>query len=204
MTRAFLIRHGSCHGITQSLMGRTPGIHLNDEGLAQARDVAELLAREHIEAVYTSPLARARETARIIAQRCSVPVRSDDAFCELDFGSWTRLTFQVLESDPLWFEFNRYRSRVTPPNGESPVAAQARAVTRLNELARAHTGHGIALVTHADIIRSILCDCERVPLDDLLRYNVEVGSITVLEHDGRWHKNRGPALATLSASSSNR
>src|SRR5205085_10504479 len=100
MSRFFLVRHGVMDGIEERIYGRTGGIALNGVGRAQAENVAAELSHAGIEAVYTSPLERAQQTAAAICRRLSLPLQTEAAFDEIDLGRWTNLTFAELRDDP--------------------------------------------------------------------------------------------------------
>ena len=68
MTTFFLIRHGSCDGLGQTLWGRTKGVRLNEKGKLEARQLIERFRGTTLDAIYSSPLERAFETAETIAR----------------------------------------------------------------------------------------------------------------------------------------
>jgi broad specificity phosphatase PhoE len=120
-------------------------------------------------------------------------VQIEDGFQELDFGEWTGKTFEELASDPSWFKFNQVRSSVTPPGGESPVIVVERARRALNSAAARHDADLVAIVTHADVIRSLLTSLLGMPLDHLLRFEIEPASVTEL-----WMGGDYPIIRSLS------
>src|ERR1700756_1549502 len=87
-----LLRHGE-PAIFGRLNGRLPGVGLSEKGRAEAAMQAGRLAGEKIEAIYSSPLQRTRETAEILAERLGLPVRYREDVIEIDYGEWTGLTF---------------------------------------------------------------------------------------------------------------
>src|SRR4051794_11569813 len=89
-TLVLLVRHGHTPTTGKLLPGRAPGLHLSDDGQAQARAVASRLAAlGKVDAVYSSPLERTRETAAPIAKARKLRVRADKGLLELDIGNWT-------------------------------------------------------------------------------------------------------------------
>ena len=182
MSRFLLIRHGETDHVGRMLSGRTPGIHLNARGRAQAQSLAKWLGTEYEDPILvSSPLERAQETARFFEK--GRPIISEPALTELDFGDWTGLTFPELEKDPLWEAYNRTRSIVRPPRGEAPMSVQARAWTCLLEWARRNRDSVFFAFTHADVIRSALAAGLGMPLDHLLRLRVDPCSVSEIVID---------------------
>lgn len=185
MTRVLLARHGEHDLLGRRLAGRMPGVSVNAAGAEQSRRLAERLARAELAAVYSSPLERTRETAAIVAARHRLEVRTSDPFLELDFGSWTGLTFAELEADPLWQRFNAFRSSTRAPGGELMLEVQRRTVDELERLRDRHPGETVMVVSHADTIRAALVHALGMPLDLFWRLEVDTGSVSVIELDDR-------------------
>src|SRR5687767_1544713 len=91
-TRFLLIRHATTDTVGKRLAGRLPGVSLNEAGRAQAQQLAARLAGLPVAAIYSSPLERAVETARPLAQGLQLETAVCEAFLELDFGEWTNST----------------------------------------------------------------------------------------------------------------
>src|SRR3546814_14396193 len=88
MTTILLIRHAAHDLVGRAIVGRMPGVHLSRAGRQQAEKVAERLARESLAAVYSSPLARARETAEPLARRLRLEMQIAEEFDEIHYGAW--------------------------------------------------------------------------------------------------------------------
>lgn len=153
---------------------------LSREGLEQAEIVADLLGVEPLAAVYSSPRERAYYTARSIADQHEMKAEVSDALDEVDFGDWTGKSFDDLEGDPLWDEWNSSRGSARPPSGESMGEAVRRAVAGVEEMARLHPDQAVAAVSHCDIIRGIIAHYLGLPLDNMLRFDVEPASVSRL------------------------
>ncbi len=151
---------------------------LTEAGRTQARALADRLAREQIRVVQTSPRERAVETATIIADRLGVAVETVDALDEIDFGDWSGRGFDALDGDPAWARWNERRSTTRPPGGESMAAAVSRARRHIAGLAA--VPGGAVCVSHCDIIRGVLADALGLPLDNLLRFDIDTASLSVM------------------------
>lgn len=173
MTTLHLVRHAVHGEFGRVLTGRAPGVHLTDEGRAQAAALSGRLAALPVTAVLSSQRERARETAGPIAARLGLDVRVEPALDEIDFGGWTGAAFDALEGQPGWRAWNRFRSTAVPPGGEAMLAAQARAVGVVGRLHREHPGDELVLVGHSDVLKSVLAHFLGVPLD--LFHRIELG-----------------------------
>lgn len=182
-TRFLLVRHATCHPVGVSIAGRAPGVSLDVDGRAEAARLADALRAAPIEAIYTSPLERARETADAIARVHHLPVQQCDAFTEIDFGEWTGCTFDALAADERWRRFNTFRSATRIPGGELITEVQLRAVRGLEQLRRAHADGTVVVVSHADVIRAVLAYYLGMPLDLMLRLEIAPASTSVLHLD---------------------
>jgi probable phosphoglycerate mutase len=182
-TRLYLIRHGEHTLPPGTLAGRLPGVYLSERGKAQARALARRLERVKLAVVYASPIDRTRQTAEFIAAPHGLPVSVLEAAIEIDFGGWEGKTFDELEGDPHWRWWNERRSLARCPGGESMMEAQARIVDELGAVARRCDGLDVAVVSHGDIIKAAVTWWLGMPLDLLLRFDIAVGSLTVVEFE---------------------
>jgi broad specificity phosphatase PhoE len=176
----YLVRHGETNVASSGLYGRNSGVHLNATGKAQAQRVAEYLEEWPVQAIYSSPLERALETAEPLAARKSISVETMDAFNEVDQGDWTGRTWSELHDDPSWRLYNTFRSGTSCPNGEMAVEIQARVVRALHQLLAGSDRH-IVIVSHADVIRAAVAFYAGIPLDLSLRVEISLGSVSTLE-----------------------
>jgi ribonuclease H / adenosylcobalamin/alpha-ribazole phosphatase len=156
-------------------------VALSSDGLEQAEIVADLIAVEPLAAICSSPRERAYYTARAIADRFEQKVRIVHALDEIDFGDWTGKRFDELEGDPLWCEWNVARGSSRPPGGESMAEAALRARAAIEDLATEYDGGTIAAVSHCDVIRGVISSFLGLPLDNLLRFEIDPASVSRIE-----------------------
>jgi broad specificity phosphatase PhoE len=181
MTTLLIVRHGQTDANGQLLAGWKPGWHLNPRGKQQAERLAERLANLPLAAVYASPLERAIETAGPIARRHSLSPIAVDDLGEWRQGEWEGKTFAELADREDWQSFNAWRSSVRPPGGELMIESQARMIRQLDCLTRRHPNQHIALVSHGDPLRALFAHCLGIPLDNLLRFEISPGSLSILQ-----------------------
>jgi probable phosphoglycerate mutase len=157
-TRLLLVRHGATPLTAEDRFSGSVGVDLSEEGRAQVARLAERLAGEPIDAVYTSPLARTVETARLLAAPHGLPLVLRDGLREISHGRWEGLTraevealfpgeYAAWESDPFTF---------APEGGESGLAVLARALPVVRELVVAHEGQRVLVVSHKATLRLVL------------------------------------------------
>ena len=183
MTNFFLIRHASCDGLGHTLWGRTPGICLNEKGQLQTQCLADRLKNVTLDAIYSSPLERALQTASELARSKKLEVQECEAANEIDFGEWTGKTFEWLSSDERWRHFNNHRSLMTIPGGESFLEVQNRIVKEIETLAVQHEKARIAIVSHADVIRAAVACFAAIPIDLIDRFEISPCSVSVVSID---------------------
>ena len=183
-----LVRHGKTPTTGAVLPGRASGLHLAEEGLAQAEAVAERIAELHraraandsgkgFAAVYTSPMERTRETAAPIARAMGLRVRQRRGLLECDFGDWTGRELSELRKLPEWKSVQHHPAGFRFPKGESFSEMQTRMVDALNALVAEHPGEAIVAVSHADTIKSAVAQALGTPLD--LFQRIVVGQCSV-------------------------
>lgn len=188
MTTFYLVRHGTNDWIGKAIAGRTPGVHLNSAGREQAQRVADRLVPEGIQRIVCSPMDRCRETAAPLSGRIDVKVEISDAVNEVDFGDFSGKTLKELDQSPEWKKWNSTRTVYQHPNGESIGQVQARMVKEILRLRRESAGQKIAIFSHGDPLRSVVCYFLGVSLDQMSRVEINPGSlsiVTLFENDVR-------------------
>jgi probable phosphoglycerate mutase len=178
-----LLRHGQHDLGGGVLAGRMPGVGLTERGRAEIAAVCARLAGENIAALYASPLQRTRESAEIVSKRLGLPIEFVDDLIELDFGEWTGATFDSIRADPRWGSWSLHRSLATIPGGETMRAVQFRAVEAVLHIGERHRNAASVIVSHGDVIRSILVFALGMPLDFYNRIEVVQGSLSTIRID---------------------
>jgi probable phosphoglycerate mutase len=180
MTVVYLIRHGQNDYVKQGrLAGRLPGVHLNDVGREQATIVAEALKSSKLQAVYSSPLERATETAKPVAAAQGLKVVSLKGLSEIDIGKWQGLSLRAARRRKLWPTIQQRPSLARFPEGESFLEAQSRIVEALEAIRTKHSG-AIACVSHADPIKLAIAHYIGMPIDSFQRLEIGPSSISEL------------------------
>jgi probable phosphoglycerate mutase len=175
-----LVRHALVDACGSFLAGRTPGVHLNEEGRRQAAALGHRLTDMELDAIYTSPLERARETAAALAAT-EIPLVIEDDLNEVDFGEWTGLSFDELNRREDWIAFNRRRTAAAIPGGEWMVDVQSRACRALTRIHQAHQEGHIAIISHGDVLRALVAKLIDSPLDRIDQFTIDPASVSVLQ-----------------------
>jgi len=196
MTLLLLIRHGENDVMRRRLAGRMPGVSLNARGQQQAADLTAALTHAPLQAVYSSPLERAMETAEPLAAAHGLAVIIRPALIEVDYGKFQGRTFGQLKRIKLWQTLLKTPTAVRFPGGETFAEVQQRVVADLEALIsqwqppepsdpkNRPAEPVIAVVAHADIVRLALTHYLNMPLDDFLRLMVAPTSLSILQADG--------------------
>ncbi len=181
-TRILLIRHGVNDYVKKGLLaGRTPGVHLDEEGQKQAFMLAERLGCEKIAAIYSSPIERCQETAGPVSARLGLQLCTLDDVQETDCGDWTGQALEELRKAEIWQQVQYSPSTFRFPNGESMSEIQARMVAVLERLHRQHTSETIVVVSHSDPIKLAAAYYLGMALDLFQRLEVSPASISELD-----------------------
>ena len=120
------------------------------------------------------------ETAEPLARKKNLEVIPDPAFGEVRFGDWQGKDFAEIERDAEWRKFNDFRSGTRAPGGELMLETQARMVAGLLNISARHRGETVAIFSHADAIKSVLCWLLGIPLDFHLRLEILPASVSTI------------------------
>jgi ribonuclease H / adenosylcobalamin/alpha-ribazole phosphatase len=180
MPKLYLVRHAEHSDFGHRLTGRRRDVALTWRGRCQAAALGDRLRREAIRAIHASPCIRATETADAISHRVHVPVQLAEELDEIDFGDWTGSSFDELAGHPQWHCWNASRGSTCPPGGETMAAATARIRSFSEAALTGGETSAVVFVTHADMIRGYVCCLLGMPVDNLLRFEIDPASVTTI------------------------
>jgi len=194
-TLVLFVRHGQTPTTGKVLPGRAAGLHLSDTGRQQAERAAERLkVLTKVDAIYASPLERAKETAAPIAKALGLRTSIDKGLLECDFGDWTGAELKKLMKKPEWSTVQRAPSTFRFPNGESFTEMQTRMVGAVDRLRVEHRGGVVVCVSHADPIKAVLTHAMGTHLDLFQRIVVSTCSVSAVAYTGG-----GPIVLTVNS-----
>ncbi|GLW63375.1 hypothetical protein Arub01_16190 [Actinomadura rubrobrunea] len=185
MTTLFVARHGETVWHAENRYAGVSDVALSDTGRRQAEALGRWAERAGIEALWASPLGRARATAAPAAAALGLPLTVDADLAEVDFGSAEGRTLSELPPDQV-AAFRADPVNTPFPGAEDPREAAARGAAALRRVAAAHPGARVLVVAHNTLMRLALCELLGIPLPRYRRVfpRVRNCAVTELEVDG--------------------
>jgi broad specificity phosphatase PhoE len=188
MTELILARHGETEWNVEEVFRGRVDVELNETGRRQAELLAESLSELKIEAVYSSPLKRALDTAKSIARRQRLEVEVSPGLIDCDFGQWQELPLKEVKNryKDLYRQWTESPQLVKIPGGESLDRVRERALKVVNELMAEHGGR-VVLVSHRVVNKVLICAL--LGLDNSHFWNIRqdtCGTTTFSYQDGRF------------------
>ncbi len=186
MSTLILLRHGrSTSNTAGTLAGRTPGIHLDENGESQAMKAGERLRGVSLAAAVRSPMERCAQTLdlALASAGLTLPQDVDERFTECDYGAWSNRPLAELTSEALWPTIQSQPSAVTFPGGESMHQMRERMVAGVADWnARLGEHDAWLLVSHGDPIKALVSDALGQPFDNFQRIMVDPASMCVIHY----------------------
>jgi probable phosphomutase (TIGR03848 family) len=191
MTRIVLLRHAHSSANAKAILaGRAPGVDLSDRGRKEAQDVAKRLKEINFSLIRVSPMERCAQTIEPLLAQLSknreanpiIEVESD--LVEVDYGKWTGRKLAILSRDKAWKVVQNTPSAMYFPGGEGLLDVQARAMRALNSAAYTPGKGAKLLVSHGDVIKSIVASVLGTHLDHFQKIVIDPASLTVLDFNG--------------------
>ena len=159
MVHIILVRHGETDWNTQQVFRGRVDVALNKVGLAQAKSVGVSLQDRAIDAIYSSPLSRALETAHMLAEGRNIEVELERGFIDIDFGAWQGLSHHKVKEDfkDLYTTWLSEPHKVKFPDGESLEEVKIRSKQALEKVVENNPGKTVAIVSHRVVNKVLLC-----------------------------------------------
>ncbi len=192
MATVLLVRHGRTSANEQGILaGTAPGTVLDNKGIEQAQNLAELLAGYEVSAIISSPLERTMQTAEVLATSLvsksgtALEISSEPALAECEYGDWTGRSLAELAQEEMWRAVQDHPASVVFPgtDGESMANMAQRAVgaiRRWNDLLGSDAVY--VAVSHGDVIKAILADALGMHLDLFQRIGADPCSVSVINY----------------------
>jgi probable phosphoglycerate mutase len=180
VTELYLVRHGVTSHTGHRLTGWAPGVPLSEDGRREAETAARALRGVKFKAVYSSPIDRTLETARLVAAPHDLEVVVRDGLGEVDYGKWTNRSLRSVARTKLWLQLRSWPSNTRFPGGETLRETQVRALAEIDRICSDHPRGAVCCVTHADVIRAVVAHFLGLHLDLIERITIGPASITLI------------------------
>lgn len=189
--RLVLIRHAhSQSNASGVLSGRLPNIHLSEKGIKQSQQLSERLGNFAVAQLRVSPMERCFETISpwlndvVLKKSPDFEPIIDPSLNEVDYGDWSGKKLITLARKKEWRTVQESPSRMYFPGGEGIAQMQSRAMSVVHELAKLPDSKTAVIVSHGDVIKSIVASAVGTHLDEFQRIIIDPASISVLDYSG--------------------
>jgi probable phosphoglycerate mutase len=186
--RLVLIRHAHSEANAAGILsGRLPNVHLSEKGCAQAENLAVRLGNFPVSNLRISPMERCFETISpwinsvVLANNPKFEPIIDPELTEVDYGTWSGKKLIALSKNKLWKTVQESPSRMYFPHGEGIAQMQARAMTSVHRAVSAKGKGTAVIVSHGDVIKSIVASALGMHLDEFQRIIIDPASISILD-----------------------
>jgi probable phosphomutase (TIGR03848 family) len=187
--RLVLIRHAHSEANAAGILsGRLPNVHLSEKGLAQSEQLAVRLGNFPVSNLRISPMERCFETISPWINSIVMPNNPrfepiiDEELTEVDYGLWSGKKLSILSKNKLWKTVQESPSRMYFPKGEGIAQMQSRAMTSVHQAVSSKAKGAAVIVSHGDVIKSILASALGMHLDEFQRIVIDPASISILDY----------------------
>jgi probable phosphoglycerate mutase len=186
--RLVLIRHAHSEANAAGILsGRLPNVHLSEKGLAQSEQLAVRLGNFPVSNLRISPMERCFETISPWINSIVMPNNPrfepiiDEELTEVDYGLWSGKKLSILSKNKLWKIVQETPSRMYFPKGEGIAQMQSRAMTSVHQAVASKAKGAAVIVSHGDVIKSIVASALGMHLDEFQRIVIDPASISILD-----------------------
>ncbi len=181
--KLFLTRHGQTDW---NIAGRYQGqsdVPLNQTGILQAAALAKRLSTEKIDAIYSSDLSRAKDTAQAIANFHQLHINTDSRWRELNFGDWEGMNYKEMSahSPELFENWMKDSVNTSTPNGESLKQLARRVKTAFDEIKNKHKDQTVLVVSHSGALQALLATLLSIELNFYWQFKISQASLSELK-----------------------
>jgi len=192
MAKLILARHGETMWNVENVFRGRADVNLNEVGIKQAELLGKHLCNWELEAIYSSPVRRALDTANIVARCVEVAVYIAEGLTDFDFGEWQSLSEQGVKRlyPAIFNEWQTSPHKVRMPGGENLDDVTKRTAEVVDEVLSRHHGN-VLLVSHRVVFKVLICSL--LGLDNSHFWNIsqDVCGLTIFDYvDGRFVLNR--------------
>ena len=180
------LRHGQAkNNVERILAGRTKGFPLTELGIQQAEKIGDFLKPLNISKIYCSPIERAEQTARIVANKVDLVCNVDERLTEIDMGTFTGMHYDEMfeKHGNIFLKFYQGHPVVEKNGIETFSSVKKRILDMVDNCSRKHGEETILLVTHMDPIKSIISTVLQPRPESLYEMIIRNASLTILKNE---------------------
>jgi broad specificity phosphatase PhoE len=183
------VRHGETEWNALSKVQGNMDTDLNDVGIKQAEFVANRLAKENIDVLYTSSLKRAKATAQKIAEQANIEVKELHDFREIRLGPWEGLTLNEI-NEKYAEHYKTYRenpSDFNMPGAETFLQVSERFCNAIHNIVAENRDKKIVIVSHGAAIKAAIISILGIDISHYNKFRVDNASISILNFSDKYH-----------------
>jgi len=182
------LRHGQAENNTKRILaGRTEGVPLTKTGVEQAERIAKYLKHMDVSAIYSSPIERASNTAKIVADYNSLNYELDDRLIEIEMGKFTRMNYDDMfaKYGNVFLKFYENDPIIAKCEVETFAEVQKRVLDMVGYIVKKHKNQNVVLVTHMDPIKSMLSTIMDLKPKTLFELIIANASLTIIKEQDK-------------------
>ena len=182
MKKLVLVRHGLTDLLAEGRYQGHSDPPLNKEGRGQIKNLAPRFSEEKPQIIFSSPLKRAHESAKILGKKHKLGIHLDGRLKEISFGDWEGQTYdEIVRKYPEAFEWwKKDLANFRPAGGESLADLQSRVVSFFSEV-KNRSEDVVAIVAHGGVIRAFMVELMGLAFDSFWKFELSPASMTVID-----------------------
>jgi len=180
------LRHAQAkNNVERILAGRTEGFPLTQAGLQQAEKIAKFLKPLEISTIYSSPIERAMNTAKIAAKNLNLEVKTDPRLTEIEMGMFSGMFYEDMftKYGNVFLKFYQDNPIIEENGVETFSNVKKRVLDIVNYCSKEHKGQNVLLVTHMDPIKAMLSTILHLKPESLYELIIQNASLTILKKE---------------------
>lgn len=180
------LRHAQAkNNVERILAGRTEGFPLTQTGLQQAEKIAKFLKPLKISAIYSSPIERAINTAKLAAKSLNLEVKTDSRLTEIEMGMFSGMFYEDMfaKYGNVFLKFYQDNSIIEENGVETFSNVKKRVLDIVNYCSKEHKGENVLLVTHMDPIKAMISTILHLKPESLYELIIRNASLTILKKE---------------------
>ena len=185
------LRYGQAENNTKKILaGRSPGVDLTQVGIQQAEQSGKMLESLNISAIYSSPIDRALQTAKIVGNQCNLEPVIDDRLIELDMGKFTKMLYDEIfaKHGNVFLKFYEGSEEVSENGVETFAKVQKRVFDMVDFVINRHKNENVVLVTHMDPIKAMIGKTLSLKSEILFELIIANASLNIFKnHDQKFY-----------------